>query len=101
MAIVIDLDVHGAVWRELLPVSREADYPAWIFVPKFMEMDKTMESLMKLWCVCLFCGSLLRGSLMVSYGDMDHGCAGMREDQQKQDRDKCLDSNLVTQEEIM
>lgn len=30
---------------------------------------------------------------MDPHGDMDHGCAGMGEDQQRQDKDKCLDSN--------
>lgn len=69
--------------EKLLPVSRGTDYPAWIFVAKFMEMDETMESLMKLWWVCLFCGSLLRAPLMGPHGDMDHGCAGMGEDPQK------------------
>lgn len=101
MVLITDLAAHGAVWRQLLPVSKGANYPAWIFVAKFMEMDEIMESLMELRWVFLFCGSFLRGLLMGPCGDMDHGYAGIGEDQQRQDKDKCLDSNSVTQEGIM
>lgn len=38
---------------------------------------------------------------MGPHGDMDHGYAGIGEDQQRQDKDKCLDSNSVTREGIM